>query len=99
MALRPSQLRATSVDGTLMIQGAIALRDRYKDLTLPVVIIAGEGDKVVFKRMSERLDGCLANSVLHIVRGAGHMVHHFAPQQIATAIESIADPPAAWPPG
>jgi len=90
MALRPSQLRATSVDGALMIQGALALRDQYKDLTLPVVIIAGSGDKVVFKRMSERLHACLSNSVLHIVEGAGHMVHYFAPQQVAAAIEGVA---------
>ena len=93
VALRPSQLRATSVDGALMIQGAIALRDHYKDLTLPVVIIAGEGDKVVFKRMSKRLHACLSNSVLHIIKGAGHMVHHFAPQQIAAAVESVAASP------
>jgi pimeloyl-ACP methyl ester carboxylesterase len=93
MALRPSQLRATSVDGALMIQGALALRDHYQDLTLPVVIIAGEGDKVVFKRMSERLHACLSNSALHIVRNAGHMVHHFAPQQVAAAIASVAVSP------
>jgi hypothetical protein len=57
MALRPSQIRATSVDGVLIILGALALRGDYKNLTLPVVIIAGEGDKVVFKRRSERLRG------------------------------------------
>lgn len=90
MALRPSQLRATSVDGALMIQGALARRDLYKDLSVPVVIIAGEGDKVVFKRMSERVNACLSHSVLHIIKGAGHMVHHFAPLQVAEAIESVA---------
>jgi pimeloyl-ACP methyl ester carboxylesterase len=55
MALRPSQIRAASVDGALMIPGAVALRRGYKDLALPVVIVAGDGDKVVFKRRSEQL--------------------------------------------
>jgi hypothetical protein len=50
MALRPSQIRATSVDGALMIPGAAALRRDYKELTLPVVIVAGDGDKIVFKQ-------------------------------------------------
>ncbi len=90
MALRPSQLRATSGDGALMIQGALALRDRYKDLALPVTILAGEGDKVVFKRMSERLHACLANSTLDIIGGAGHMVHHVAQRRVAEAIERAA---------
>lgn len=91
MALRPSQIRATSVDGALMIPGALALRGDYKNLTLPVVIIAGDGDKVVFKRRSERLAANIRGSVLQIVKGAGHMVHHLAPRQVAQAIEDVAE--------
>jgi pimeloyl-ACP methyl ester carboxylesterase len=89
MALRPSQIRATSVDGVLMIQGALALRDEYKNLTLPVVIIAGDGDKVVFKRRSERLAMAIKGSELQIVKGAGHMAHHMAPRQVAQAVEDV----------
>jgi pimeloyl-ACP methyl ester carboxylesterase len=95
MALRPSQIRATSVDGALMIQGARALRDHYKDLTLPVAIIAGQGDKVVFKRMSERLHACIPQSRLRIVEGAGHMVHHLDPHAVADAVEHVAAEPRA----
>lgn len=90
MALRPSQIRATSVDGALMIPSAVALRRDYKDLTLPVVIIAGDGDKVVFKRTSEQLRNTIPGSVLQIVKGAGHMVHYLAGQQVAQAVEAIA---------
>ena len=39
----------------ILIPGALALRRGYKDLTLPVAIIAGEGDKIVFKRSSKYL--------------------------------------------
>lgn len=91
LALRPSQLRATSMDGALMIPGALALRGRYKDLTLPVVIVGGDGDKVVFKRRSEQLRDSIPGSVLQIVKGAGHMVHHLVPQQVAQAVESVAE--------
>jgi pimeloyl-ACP methyl ester carboxylesterase len=90
MALRPSQIRATSVDGALMVPGALALRGDYKDLTLPVVIIAGDGDRVVFKRRSEQLRDSIRGSVLQIVEGAGHMVHHLAARQVAQAVESVA---------
>ena len=91
MALRPSQIRATSVDGALMIPGVLALREHYKDLTLPVVIIAGEGDRVVFKRRSEQLRDSIPGSVLKIVKRAGHMVHHLAPRQVAQAVEGMAE--------
>ena len=77
MALRPSQIRATTMDGALMIPGALALRGHYKDLSLPVIIIAGEGDKIVFKRRSEQLAGEIQGSALQIVKGAGHMLHRF----------------------
>lgn len=89
MALRPSQIRATSVDGVLMIPGAIALRGNYKNLTLPVVIIAGEGDKVVYKRRSERLATSIRGSMLRIIKGAGHMVHYLVPRQVADAVEDV----------
>ena len=91
MALRPSQIRATSVDGALMIPGALALRRRYKGLTLPVVIMAGDGDKVVFKRGAERLRATIEQSVLYVVAGAGHMVHHLAPSRVAASVEAVAD--------
>jgi pimeloyl-ACP methyl ester carboxylesterase len=90
MAMRPSQIRATSMDGALMIPEAFALRRHYEGLTLPVVIIAGDGDRVVFKRRSEQLSAKIRGSVLQIVNGAGHMVHHLAARQVADAVESVA---------
>ena len=89
MALRPGQIRATSVDGVLMIPGALGLRDDYRNLDLPVAIIAGDSDKVVFKRRSERLAASIRGSTLRIIEGAGHMVHHFASRQVAQAVEDV----------
>ena len=43
----PGQIRAESQDGVAMIPGAIAMRDRYQELTMPVVIMAGTEDRVI----------------------------------------------------
>jgi pimeloyl-ACP methyl ester carboxylesterase len=74
-----------------MIPGGIALRRDYNDLTLPVVIVAGDGDKVVFKRRPEQLRDSIPGSVLQIVKGAGHMIHHLAARQVAEAVENVAE--------
>ena len=99
MALRPSQIRATSVDGALMIPGALRLRRRYADLRMRVLIMAGSGDKIVFKRNAERLQASIPGSVLRIVEGAGHMVHHSAPRQVVEGIRLIAGKSAKLPAG
>lgn len=90
MALRPSQIRATSTDGALMIPGAVRLRHHYDDLRMPVAIVAGSGDKVVLKRAAERLHAAIPGSALRIVEGAGHMVHHSAPAEVVETIRSVA---------
>src|SRR4051812_123867 len=91
MAVRPSQLRAESIEGALMIPGALAIRAGYRDLKLPVIIIAGEGDRGVFKRRSKQLRDRIKGSVLETVPGAGHMVHHLVPEQVARAVERIVE--------
>ena len=90
MALRPSQIRATSEDGGLMIPGALALRGRYKDFRLPVTIIAGEDDRVVWARRAEELADKIPGSELRVLPGVGHMVHYAAPELVARAVEAIA---------
>ena len=90
MALRPSQIRATSEDGALMIPGALAYRGRYEKLRLPVDIIAGERDIVVFKDRAERLADTIPGSILHMVPEAGHMVHYTAGSLVAAAVKSMA---------
>ena len=91
MAVRPSQIRATAQDGALMIPGALALRGDYKNLKLPVTIMAGEGDKVVFARRAKQLHDAIEGSVLHVIPGAGHMVHHQATRQVAEAVEAVVE--------
>ncbi len=89
MALRPSQIRATAEDGTLMVPSAQLLSKRYGELAMPVVIMAGHGDKIVSNRQAERLHAAIPGSVLHIVGGVGHMLHHIASWAVVTAVADV----------
>jgi pimeloyl-ACP methyl ester carboxylesterase len=87
MALRPSQLRASAAESALMVPSAIAFRGRYQELTMPVIIMAGSGDRIASaKRQSSRLSEQIAQSELHILPGVGHMIHHLSPSEVMMAI-------------
>jgi pimeloyl-ACP methyl ester carboxylesterase len=90
MAMRPSQIRAMCVEGTWMVPSAMGLQAHYGALSLPVAIMAGDGDKIVSYRLAERLRAAIPGSTLQIVPGVGHMVHHTAPDQVAAAILAVA---------
>jgi pimeloyl-ACP methyl ester carboxylesterase len=92
MALRPSQIRATCVDGTTMVPSVMRLRHHYAALSMPVAIMAGAGDKVVSRRLAERLRAVIPGSSLQIIGGAGHMIHHVATERVVRAILALARP-------
>ncbi|MGI8725865.1 MAG: alpha/beta fold hydrolase [Methyloceanibacter sp.] len=87
MSLRPGQIRAESQDGVAMIPGAIAMRHRYQELTMPVVIMAGTKDGVVNAKQPRRLHAQIPHSNLRMVPGVGHMLHYAVPEEVAEAIE------------
>jgi pimeloyl-ACP methyl ester carboxylesterase len=91
MALRPSQLRAGAEESALMIPSANMFRHRYRELAMPVMIMAGEDDRHVnAHRHSERLHDDLPQSELRLVPGVGHMVHHVVPREVMAAIDAAA---------
>ena len=89
MSLRPGQIRATAGDTAMMPFEAMSLSKHYEELACPVLLIAGDGDKIVsFKHQSAKLAreiGC----DLQIVEGAGHMVHHSAPEAVGVALDKL----------
>ena len=89
LAVRPSQLGAIAADSTLMIPSVFGRAGSYVALDVPVSIVAGAGDLVVFKRMAKWLHSRIQGSELHIVDGAGHMVHHTAPLVVTRAVERV----------
>lgn len=87
MTLRPSQIRAEAAEAALMVPAAAALSGRLGELTLPVTIVAGRGDELVdIEDQSQRLHQALPQSRYFPVSGAGHMVHHTAPDAVIDAI-------------
>ncbi|MES2600204.1 MAG: alpha/beta hydrolase [Pseudomonadota bacterium] len=87
MALRPSQLRASAAESGLMIPDAFHFRNRYRDLKMPVVIIAGENDKLVnIDEQSARLHSEITQSKFHRIAAAGHMIHQTGTRQVMSAI-------------
>ena len=70
-----------------MIPGAFALRWRYGSLTMPVVIVAGEGDRIVEATQSARLHRVIRSSTFKLVADTGHMVQQTATARVMEAID------------
>lgn len=91
MCLRPSQIRASIAETVLLLPAVFSLSKRYRELAMPVIMVAGANDRHVNTRThSEHLHSELPQSELYEVRGAGHMIHHVAPRQVMKAIDRAA---------
>jgi pimeloyl-ACP methyl ester carboxylesterase len=87
MSLRPSQLLASAAEAGMMPLQAVTLKRREEELSVPTLIVAGESDWLVMTRwQSQRLHRRMPSSRLRLVPGAGHMVHHTAPEEVAAAV-------------
>lgn len=90
LALRPSQLRASGEDGTTLREWAERISPRYRQIRVPVFIVAGDGDKAVdYGGHAMRLHDAIPGSRLRIFPHTGHMVHHVHPDAIVEAIEAV----------
>jgi pimeloyl-ACP methyl ester carboxylesterase len=91
MALRPSQIRASAAESALMIPDAIHFENKYADLKMPVVIVAGEDDRLIDSdTQSARLHSDVSQSAFHRVPKNGHMVHQTATGEVMAAINEVA---------
>jgi pimeloyl-ACP methyl ester carboxylesterase len=89
MMLRPTQLHASGSESALMVPIVAGLQRHYRELGVPVAIVAGAEDRFVdAERQSLELHRMIPGSRFRAVAGAGHMVHHTAPQ---AALKAIAD--------
>ena len=93
MMVRPIQLRANAEDAAFMIPQAKASAKRHQELRMPVAIFAGAEDKVIdVEANARRLHREVRGSTLTVVAGAGHMVHHAAPDRIVLAVDGFVTP-------
>jgi pimeloyl-ACP methyl ester carboxylesterase len=90
MTLRPSQLRASGAEAGLMVPAASRLTQRYAELTLPIAVIAGDGDKVASPDdQARRLHAEIPHSELGMQPGVGHMAHYGDQNAIMAAINRL----------
>ena len=90
MALRPSQVRASAAETGLMIPDAFAQRHRYPELKMPVVIVAGDEDRLIdIETQSARLHAEVSQSTFHRIGGEGHMIQQTATDQVMSAISEV----------
>jgi pimeloyl-ACP methyl ester carboxylesterase len=88
LMVRPSQLRAAAEDAALLVPGAMELQNHYRDLNVPVIIMAGADDQIVeVGRQSQRLHRELPGSKFILLSGLGHMIHHSTPLEIIRTVE------------
>jgi pimeloyl-ACP methyl ester carboxylesterase len=87
LVLAPRALRVSAEESAMMVPSAAALKDHYVELKLPVLVVTGDGDRIVdHKHQSLPLSELLPNSRLLVLPGVGHMVHHIDPRRIAAAM-------------
>ncbi|WP_426106157.1 alpha/beta fold hydrolase [Massilia sp. TSP1-1-2] len=90
MMLRPSQLRASAAESALMVPSALVLSRRYAELKMPVMIVAGNEDKIASAgHNAGRLHDALPQSSLRLAPGQGHMVHYADADDIVCGIDAM----------
>ncbi len=85
---RPGQILAEGDDFKLIGESAAELAPHYQETAVPVVIMAGESDKVVDPHgHSLRLHREIPHSAVYIVPRTGHMIQHVRPTEVVEGID------------
>lgn len=97
LALRPAQLRAVAEDTAMLPAAAERLAPRASEIAAPVAIVVGRDDRLVdADRQSRRLHReYMPHAALHVVPGAGHMVHHTDGAAVMRVLDELANVVAA----
>ena len=91
---RPSQIRATASDGSIMVAEARRLLGRLSELDAPVLAMAGLADRIADPHDQTARLAHETGARLLLVPDAGHMVHHAAPDALAREVLRLAPHPA-----
>lgn len=92
MAVRPSQIEAAVDEVAMMVPEAFAMREQYTNLRMPIVIVAGDEDRLIdTESQSARLHAMLPHSSFHRIRGHGHMIQQTGTDEVMSAIREAAN--------
>ncbi|WP_298011154.1 alpha/beta hydrolase [uncultured Aquabacterium sp.] len=90
MTLRPLSIQTAAAEAAMLIPASIQQRAQHRRMQVPVVLVAGEHDRLITSGWhSGRVNDRMPQSRLHIVPGAGHMVHHTAPDVVFDAVREV----------
>lgn len=86
----PSVIRANAADMGPVNRWLAQQDTRYGEIDQPAVILAGDGDTVVYThRHSIPVSQEMPNARLVTEDGWGHMLHHWAPDRVSAAIADV----------
>jgi len=91
LAVRPSQLRAGAAETALMVPAAMLSSKTYGELSMPVIILAGEDDRLIdIDEQSGRLHDKIKHSKMRRVPNAGHMIQQSDTADLMAAVDEAA---------
>jgi len=86
-SLRPAQFEVNAEDMRLVNGSLRALAPGYPSIAVPVVIVAGDADRIVDpERHAYPLHRAIAHSELIVLPATGHQIPHTRPGAVAAAI-------------
>ncbi|WP_332688770.1 alpha/beta fold hydrolase [Bosea sp. (in: a-proteobacteria)] len=90
LLLRPDVFQFNGQDMAAALDFVSAQAPRYRNLKVPVLAIAGDGDTIVSPTLhSAAIAREAPQGRLLLLPGVGHLPHHAAPQMIGEAIDEI----------
>jgi pimeloyl-ACP methyl ester carboxylesterase len=90
LILRPGNWIANARDMMQVNTHLEAQEERYQDVRLPTVFLAGKADTVVWThRHSGQVAARMPNAELRLIPGAGHNLHHHHPRAVLDAVGDI----------
>jgi pimeloyl-ACP methyl ester carboxylesterase len=85
------KMRPPVLLGDFLACNGFSVVDQIETINLPTVVICGADDKMTPSKFSESLHGGIANSTLHILEHAGHMVMLEQPDDVADLLKRFLD--------
>lgn len=90
MAAEPGPLRANAEDMIEAKREVTAQQGRYPEISMPVAILAGDGDGVVSSTIHAlRLAQTLPNARIEVLRGVGHLPHETSPESFRKLLDWV----------
>jgi pimeloyl-ACP methyl ester carboxylesterase len=91
MVLRPNEFIANAQDIAGLKAAVAAQSPRYGEFKVPVAIIAGDADRVVYTDIHSRgLARALPDATLTVLPGVGHMIQFAAADLVVKAVDEVA---------